>query len=191
MKAARRSLGGIKSTTGYGELAVLKKLNSVWNDEGHCIRLQQSRGPVVISDLIFGSTHLGQTYSIEVKKVKESMGNVRARSDMQFVKPRHLDFKTDFSITTLEHEQYKHQLERQVKLSRLMGWVPVVLLHVVHPKGHGRPTRFLFSSERLYDYWVSGHRVLPCEKFEEFHEWALARKLMKGDTKWIKTSETK
>jgi hypothetical protein len=167
----------------------MKKLNTLWGDDGHCIRLQQHKGPTVISDLLFStSSKQAVTWSIEVKKVTEKLGNTRAAPDMQFVKPRHLSFERDFSIATSKNEPIPHQLERQVILCRRLGWRAVVLLHVIHPKGHGRPSKYLFDSCKLYDFWKSGHTVLPCEKFDEFHEPELADILFKGNSKWIKTT---
>lgn len=164
----------------------MKKLNETWGDRGNCIRLQQHIGPTVLSDLIFSSRELPGTLSIEVKKVTEKLAN--AGTDWEFLLPRHLSFVSDFSVTTASYEPIKHQLERQVLLCRRMGWTPVVLLYVVHPEGHGKPTRFLFSSEKLYAFWKKGHPVLPAELYEDFHEWQMAAKVFK-DKRWIRTTQ--
>lgn len=133
-------------TTGYGENQLLKRFNEKWGERGHCIRLQQRKGdPVALSDLI-AAIDGGPTYSIEVKRITGKRGVNRFQ---KHYKVRPLNFATDFSISTDVKVEFKHQLERQVRLSRRMGWTPLVFLQIVTPQI--RTDEYLLDSLQLYN----------------------------------------
>jgi hypothetical protein len=150
---------------GYGENAIKNRFNAKWKTRGYCFRIPQHRSdPATISDLVAGIPGK-TTYSIEVKRISNR------KTTYGGYKTKPLEFNHSFSISKKKNIEFPHQLERQVRLSQRMGWVPLLILQVVSPCVQTQ--EFLFSSVDLLEIMKDGKKSVSSSMFPDLHKAAL------------------
>ena len=158
---------------GFGENNIRKALDEVWGEQGYCFRFPQKRGQLgVISDLLLLTKSNQRDYSIEVKRITVK------KKDNGWEKPRPLNFNADFTNSTSKHEEFKHQLERQVILSRRCGLTPIVILKVVY--ANYRSDTYVFDSEELYKMMKNGAVSIKSDTFKSLHKEDILKKITRG-----------
>lgn len=163
------------SVAGFGENSTRDKLNKLWGEDGLCVRLIQRIGALgIMSDLIlFTRSPDMPNFSIEIKSYR----NTRRLKNGKRGKAKPLSFNM-FNTSTSKHEEFPFQLERQVKLSKRAGLVPVVILFVRYTNRASE--RYVFPSCVLYERWKRGDPSIKSDEFDSLHDNDLEQTIFRG-----------